>query len=198
MSQGKPRQKMLVIDTETTGTDATKHAIVSLAALVWDQGVIVDEFYVLINDVDYTGALVEPTAMKVNGITIEQLRAAGVTPKEAVKQFTQMLKRNGMLRNIRIVAHNAPFDKSFLDRLFWIVGKNSRDWFSYHSLCTVTGALMLEQAGMISLPNGSASLDNLTKLWEIPLDRSEKHDALGDARACAEVLKRELSLIAGD
>ena len=98
---------------------------------------------------------------------------------------------------MQFVAHNALFDVPFVSRLFRLAGKDMYKVFSYRALCTVTGALLLELGGKITLPGGSASLDNLCKYFHIDLERSKGHNALDDAIAGAKVYLRELELIGG-
>ena len=141
--------------------------------------------------------MAETTALKVNKLTIEQVRAEGVTPHAALAAIRLMLQKNDMRSDVRIVGHNVAFDIGYLKRLFRLAGEEPayRKLFSYRSLCTQAGALLLEQAGRIDLPGGSASLDALVKLWAVKLDRVEGHNALADAYATAEVLNKELALI---
>jgi len=188
-------RKLLIVDTETGGLDPAHNPILSIAALVWNQGGIEDQYYTLVN---VGGEMrVEDQALKVNGLSVEQIKAEGVSPLQAANAIRAMLQKNDMRRDVRICAHNAPFDVSFVKQLWTLASLDYKKTFSYRSLCTQTGALLLEQAGRVELPGGSASLDNLVKLWEIKLDRSGGHNALDDAHACAEVLRRELWLIGG-
>lgn len=189
------KRKLLVIDTETGGLDAAQHSLLSLGAVVYHDGAIEDEFYTLIREPEF---LATEGALKVNNLTRELIEADGVSPLTAVGMLVTMLQKHDMRTGVTIVAHNAPFDIPFLKRLWRLAGKTEREYgkqFSYRSLCTQVGALLLEQAGCVELPAGSASLDNLVKLWGIKLDRSEGHNALHDAKAAAEVLRREIELL---
>ena len=188
-------RKLLVIDIETTGTDPLVHGVVTLGALVWNQGGIDAEYHALVNDED---ALISAGAMAIHKIPLEHIREHGISPYMAVTALEQMFAKHDMTgRHVVIAAHNAPFDVGFLKRLYRLAGQDFSKRFGYRHLCTQTGALLLEQAGRLDLPGGSASLDTLTKFWNIVLDRSEGHDALADARATAAVLNRELTLMGG-
>jgi len=188
------KRKLAIVDVETGGLDVSKHALLSVAVLIWNGGAIEDEYYTLIREEDI---VVEDEAMRVNGLDLSVVREQGVTPLQAVNEITAMFQKHDMRRDIRIVAHNAQFDTSYMKRLWTLAGKDFNKTFSFRSLCTVTGALLLEQAERIMLPGGSASLDNLVKLWGIKLDRTEGHNALRDAHACAEVLRKEIKLVGG-
>ncbi len=185
-------RKLLIVDTETGGLDPDKQSILSIAALVYNDGAIEDEYYTLIAEGDIVA---EPQALKVNKLSVAQCQSEGASPLAAANAIIAMLQKHDMRRDVRICAHNAAFDVGFLRRLWRLAGWSYSATFSYRSLCTQTGALLLEQAGRLDLPGGSASLDNLVKYWNIKLDRTGGHNALGDARACAEVLRREISMI---
>jgi DNA polymerase-3 subunit epsilon len=178
------KRKLVVVDTETGGLNPESHSILSVAALILDGDKIVDEYYTLINEGECVVA--EGSALKVNGLTMERVRSEGVSPEVAVKGINDLLTKHA-LRGATLVAHNAAFDVGFMKRLYRLAGQDYEKRFAYRHLCTVTGALLLDQAGIIVLPSGSASLDNLIKLFGIEADR-EKHDALVDARACASIL----------
>lgn len=186
-------RKLLVIDTETGGLNPDSHSLLSLAALVYHDGVVEDEYYTLINEGQIV--LAEEAALGVNGLTIEQVRAEGVAPLQAVNSIVAMLMKHDMRGRVVIAAHNAQFDVPFFRRLWRLAGADFDAQFSYRSLCTQTGALLLDQAGRIELPGGNASLDNLCALWGIP--RKGAHNALVDARATALVLRREIQLMGG-
>jgi DNA polymerase-3 subunit epsilon len=186
----------MIVDTETGGLDPSQHSILSIAALVWHEGAVIDEMYTLIAEPEIVA---EAGALKVNKLTIEQVQDEGVSPYTAVVALRSMLLKHDMRTDVRLAGHNVAFDVGFLKRLLRLAGEEAmyRKMFSYRSLCTQTGALLLEQAGVIDLPGGSASLDALVKLWTIKLDRSEGHNALADAYATAGVLNKELALIGG-
>jgi DNA polymerase-3 subunit epsilon len=184
------KRKLLVVDCETGGTDAEKHSLLSIAALVVADGAVIDEYYTLINEGDIVA---EVEALKINGLDLAVVRKEGASPSNAVTAITTMLTKHSMRGGANVVAHNAAFDMTFLKRLFRLAGVDFRKWIQYRALCTVTGALLLEQAGRIVLPGGSASLDALCKLWNLP--RSPVHNALEDARVTAVVFRRMIDLL---
>lgn len=186
-------KKLLVVDTETGGLDPEAHSILSVAALVFADGQVVDEYYALVNEGEVV--ITEKAALAVSGLTVERVRSEGVSPLQAVNSINAMIAKHGMRGRVTIAAHNAPFDVAFLRRLWRLAGKDFDARFSYRALCTVTGALLLDFANRISLPGGSASLDNLVKYFGVKLDREGGHNALNDAHAAAEVLKHELRLM---
>lgn len=189
------KRKMLVIDTETGGLDPTKHSLLSIAALVYHDGAIEDEFYTLVNE---GNVVADEAALKINGLTLDEIEREGQSVGQVVGALENMLDKHGMHKGVTIVAHNAPFDVGFIKRLYQLAGRDYSKRFSYRALCTVTAASILDLAGRIELPGGSASLDNLNKYFNLQLDRSSgTHDALDDVRACAAALKHMVALIRG-
>lgn len=192
------KRKLLVVDVETGGLDPAVNAILSVGALVFHQGAIEDRFYSVIDEGAEIrgGGKIEDAALKVNGFTHWRIHDEGRTPLEAVNLIEAMMLKHDMRGRITIVAHNAAFDMGFIKRLYARAGRDFNKRFSYRALCTQTGALLLEQAGRLQLPRGSASLASLTKLWGIDLDRGDgTHNALDDAEACALVLKKQLDML---
>lgn len=183
---------VLVIDTETGGLDCEKHSLLSLAAVVYADGMVRDQLYLLIKEDDIVA---EESALKVNGLSLDMIREEGFSPKEAVASLENFLDEHRLTGRIRVVAHNAAFDIGYLKRLYKLAGKNYGKRFSYQYVCTYTGAFLFEMAGLLKLEKGSASLDNMIKLFGIKLDRSEGHNALNDAVACAELLGRYISML---
>ena len=186
--------KVVFIDTETGGLDASKNSILSFAAVILHNGSISDSMYCLVREPEINA---EPSAMAINKLDLEVVATEGLTPAEAVFKLKNFLLRNDIRSKAQFAAHNAPFDIAFTKRMFSLAGESYDKVFSYRPLCTQTGALLLELAGRISLPGGSASLDNLVKFFKVDLDRTAGHNALNDAIAGAKVLVKELELIGG-
>src|SRR5882757_9532687 len=82
-------RKLLVIDVETGGFNPDSHSILALAALVYEDGRIVSEFYSLICE----GAIIisEDSALRVNGLSLDDVRANGMNPYDAWVTLTNML-----------------------------------------------------------------------------------------------------------
>ena len=187
--------KVVFVDTETGGLDPLKHSLLSIGVAIVQDGAVVDTMYTLVKEPEI---IADASALKINGLDLDVVYRDGVTPRQAVDKLVTFLQKNGIFKNAQFAAHNAPFDKPFVKRMFELAGKQMDKVFSYRPLCTQTGALMLDLAGRINLPGGSASLDNLVKLWGIKLNREGGHNALQDAIAGAHVLIKELELMHGN
>src|SRR5690348_7618922 len=107
--------KILGFDTETTGLDPQKDEIVEVGAVLFDADIM--------EVVRVTGYLVKPKrpipseASKVNGITNEMLEKYGVESRAGLQAFLALAKHVDFY-----LAHNAPFDKSFLEA--WCAREN--------------------------------------------------------------------------
>jgi len=183
------KKRLLLIDTETGGLDATRHPILSLAALVLDcEGQVLDQTYTLIFDPRTMDA--EESALKINGLSVEKIVAEGLYPAQAISRLVEMLRRHDMVESVTLVGHNVAFDAGFLKRLWDVAGATQESFdilFSHRKICTQSAALLLEQAGVIA-PGGS-SLDALVQYFGITLNREQGHNALNDALATAELFE---------
>ena len=179
---------MLVIDTETGGLDPSRNAILSLAAVVYNDGPE-ESIHLLINDPEGTMHI---EALEVNGISQEKVAAEGISPREAVNRLRALLNKNGMHGKVVLAGHNLPFDIGFLCRLFNLAGVSYDSMFRYGGLDTKSLALALEAAGRIR-PLSSSLAHTAAALG---LNSWREHDALEDALATARVLRKQLDMIA--
>lgn len=93
-------------DLETTGFSPTENHIVEIAAMVIEDGKVVDEYSVLLNnDVD-----IPAEAEAIHHISKEMCAADGIDPKEAIIHLSKMIVAAGAC-----VTHNGTrFDAAFL------------------------------------------------------------------------------------
>ena len=95
----------IVIDVETTGLDYTREKIIEFAGVRVEDGVIVDSFETLINAQQH----IRKSSQAIHGISEEMLADA---PSEE-EIYPKILEFIG---DYPLVAHNAIFDFSFLNR----------------------------------------------------------------------------------
>lgn len=95
----------IVLDVETTGLDYTKEKIIEFGAVKLVNGKITEKFETLINPHQH----IRKSSMAVHGITEEMLEGAPEEEEIYPKIFE-------FIGNYPIVAHNAIFDFSFLNR----------------------------------------------------------------------------------
>lgn len=154
-----------VIDLETTGLFPLRHdRIVEIAAvLVAPDGRIEREFVSLVNP----GRDVGPT--RIHQVTAEDV-AHAPTFADIAGHFVDVVRGS-----VAIAAHNARFDKLFLESEFARIGAPLQE---LPALCTMQLA-------------GGGKLQACCEEFEIPAP-TEAHTALSDARATAQLLIRLL------
>jgi len=189
-------RKLVVIDTETGGLDATEHSILSLAAVVWMDGSIEGKFQVVVKEPNMCVTL---EALRINGFTKEILDTEGVSPVTAVHALQNFLLTHDLRSRVTLAGHNVGFDLGFLKRLYRLAGMSTKEYesrFSHRSLCTQTLALGLEAAGRCDFKG--TGLNALCEYFSIVIREGGvhgRHDALEDATATAKLLTKELALI---
>ena len=186
-------QRFLVIDTETGGLDCAEDAIISLAAVIYDNGPR-EMFHVIVND---KAGWLNDSALEINGFTLKEVLRRGVTPREAVARLTVFLGRHGMYEDVVLAGHNLPFDVGFLKRLYRLADMDYDPLFSYDKQFTYGGldtkglALALMTAGRLF--SKSSSLKDVAPA--LGLEPWREHDALADALTTAKALERMLNMI---
>lgn len=183
--------KFLVIDVESGGLDPLKHSILTLGCVVWNDGAIDGSILIKIAEEQIVA---EQSALDVNGIDIDELRTTGVNPYVAVTQLEQFLAKHDMRSRVQLVGHNLPFDVGFLKRLYTLTGRSYASKFSYRGLCTQSITIFLQAAKRLNIKGSSG--DVVFGHFNVaPLRVNGKHDALGDATACAKVLTKYMDMV---
>lgn len=163
----------IVIDTETTGVDVSKDAIVEIAAVYKDASGEERIFESFCNP----GSPIPPTAMAVHHITDDMVAQAD-TPTVVLDHFAASLKG---LRPV-FVAHNAEFDREIIGRIR--PGIRDVPW-----ICTWRCALHL-------WPEAPAFGNQVLRYWkgvnpEIPIELYP-HRALYDVIVTEAILQEML------
>lgn len=159
----KPFDSILVVDFETTGVKWPYHAV-EVAWIELDQE---------LNELDCRSSLIRPPIpIPREATTIHGISNSDVEDSPTLEQFVIEECSNPFeTKHICFVAHNAVFDH----RLFQQFCQSTT------LLCTVTAARRVYPKA----PNHK--LDSL--VLELGLSASTTHRALGDARACLELLR---------
>ena len=158
-----------IIDIETTGGNASRERITEIAIYVHDGEKVVNEYSTLINP----ECKVPPFVARLTGISDEMLVNA---PKffEVARNIVEITE------GCTFVAHNAPFDYSFVKQEFLNLGYK----YKRPVLCTVKMSRKL-------LPgHASYSLGNLCNSLGIQI--TSRHRAAGDALATVKLFERLL------
>ena len=161
-----PSKQYAIIDVETTGGRAGRDRITEIAIVRYDGAHIVDAWSSLVNPECY----IPQGIVELTGITQEMVAHA--------PRFFEVAKKVVELTEGAVfVAHNVRFDYGFVCEEFRRLGYV----FSRRQLCTVR----LSRQVFPGLP--SYSLGKLAGSLGIPL--YDRHRAMGDASATAEILR---------
>jgi DNA polymerase-3 subunit epsilon len=165
-------------DTETTGLSVQQDAIVQIGAVRVLNGRIVqgEHLDIYINP----GRPISPASTKIHKVTDDHVKDAPDIGSggRALHHFA---------RDAVLVAHNAPFDIGLLRRFESEMGV---EW-THPVLDTVL------LSAVVFGTNEDHSLDALCDRLNIALPEDDRHTALGDAKATAEVLVKLLPLVEG-
>ncbi len=184
----------IALDTETGGTRPGAHALLTIAAVrSWDSEH--DTFLRHISPESQPGKHVEPDAARINGYTPALWSERGAsTLRHAMLDLEAFLAESfRQRRGALMLAHNAGFDRMFLDESAHCTGIRLPIRHAWRCSMDKLGTLM--DRGLIE--PGTAKLDRLGELsgqWPAG-QRPAVHDALHDALACLRgyqwLLKKE-------
>ncbi len=163
-----------VVDVETTGSSAEKNRIFDIACLRLENGEIVSEYSSLINPHQF----IPPYISKMTGVT----NAAVYSAKEPNIAFNEVYERLTEKPTV-FVAHNAPFDHSFLRETFKRFGLSIED---IPVLCT------LKLARRLLPKNLKKNVGSLAEHFGHNISR--RHRAYDDTLATAVILNELLEI----
>ena len=165
--------RFVVFDLETTGLSANKDKIIEIGAVKVENGKIIDRFSTFVNP----HRLLEPKIIKLTGID-DEILAGAPDDMKVMPEFLEFIKDSVL------VAHNAPFDTSFVRN--WC--KKHGERFDYGFVDTVE----LSKAVLPDMEN--YKLDTVCEALEVELQNH--HRAVNDAEATAELFIKELEILA--
>jgi DNA polymerase-3 subunit epsilon len=161
----------IVLDTETTGLSPREgHRIIEIACVEIDDFLPTGRHF---HTYVHPGRDIDPEAQRVHGISLASLSGK---PKFADPQVAEALE--SFVGGARLVAHNAGFDREFLNHELALAGRAVLPEVRW------VDTMVLAQQRYPGLHN---SLDALCKRLKISLAERDKHGALIDARLLARV-----------
>lgn len=158
----------IVLDTETTGIDATTHRIVEIGCLELINGVKSGQFFHTYLNPDCD---ISAEAERIHGLSAAFLRDKPLFA-ERVDEFL------AFIADSNLVIHNAAFDMRFINAELERVG-----FAAIPMQRAVDTLAMVKQ----KFPGAPASLDALCKRFNVDASQRTKHGALLDAELLAEV-----------
>lgn len=166
----------VIFDTETTGLDPVRDAVVQIAAVRIVGGRLLrDETFDMLVD---PGRPIPASATAIHGISDGMVSGAPdfATAATAFRSFAA---------DAVIVAHNAEFDMAFLDR------QPGRDGHMRDQPVICTARL----SAALYPHTGEHTLDALADRFGVTIAPEMRHTALGDALATAEVFLKMLPVL---
>ena len=168
--------KYLIIDTETTGLDPTKHEMLGFGAIVlYDHRVIESyEIWILPDNIETA----DEKALKINGYDPDKWRNRAVSQAKAADRIAYFMGRH---TDATLVGHNVNFDIKFLRALS---NKHSKEIPIRYPYLDTRDAC---RAAFAPLGLQSMSLDNICA-W-LNWERRKAHTALSDCEDCAKLIR---------
>lgn len=178
---------LIAIDTETGGFDPATNALLSLTAVELDADLQPGRMLSLFIEPE-PGQAISPEAARINGYSPEAWKERdAVTLGQAMAALASWLPRDA-----EALAHNAPFDKAFVDAA--AARTKRRIWLHPRWRCSCMTMLAVNDALRCNWPN--AKLDTLGLLCGFWKDGERgTHAAEADALACAAGYRWLLQLI---
>lgn len=179
----------VVVDIETSGLDAKKHAILEISIVLLhlnEQKQFVPEKALFEHILPFEGALLDPICLEFNQIDPFQPLRFAVEEKEALerlfKPIREAIKKTQCQRAV-LVGHNAWFDLLFINE----ASKRCQIKSPFHAFtCFDTATL----SGFVY---GQTVLAKAALAAHIPFDTKEAHSAIYDAEKTAELFCRILN-----
>ena len=172
----------VVVDVETGGFDAARHALLEIAAIpiVFDaDGRLAPGATVTTHVEPFPGGELDPKSMEVTGIDVGHPFRDAKPEREALdlvfRQVRQAAREAGCQRAI-LVGHNAPFDLAFLNAAVARVAHKRNPFHPFSTFDTVTLAGMAYGQTVLSRAMQAAGL-----AW----DGASAHSAVYDAERTA-------------
>lgn len=154
----------ICFDIETTGLSAARDKITEIGAVKVENGIITDKFSTFVNP----EMPIPQKITQLTGITDEMVKDAS-SQSEAVSAFLEFAGDNVL------VAHNAPFDTSFIAKACEDMGRE----YNYTSIDTVA----ISRAILTDIKN--CKLDTVAKF--LRLGEFNHHRATDDAEMLAKI-----------
>ncbi len=178
--------RLLVFDTETGGLDASRHSLLTLGLVAWQEGRVLEAVELAVKHEPY---VVTGGGMKVNRIDLAAHHARAAAPAEVIAQLEAFCARHFGEGPITLVGHNIAFDRAFLGAFLAAQGMALEPRFHHRTVDTHALAFGLQQAGRLPAAVKLSS-DGLFAHFGIQVPPEQRHTALGDALATAELYGR--------
>lgn len=177
----------VVVDVETGGFDAERHALLEIAASpieMGEDGRVYPGEIVSTHVAPFDGALLDPKALEITGIDVDHPLRGALQERAALDHLflpiRAAVRRHGCQRAI-LVGHNAAFDLGFLNAAVRRTGHKRNPFHPFSCFDTATLAGLAYGQTVLSRAVQAAGMD-----W----DGREAHSAVYDTSKTAELFCR--------
>jgi ribonuclease T len=174
----------VVVDVETGGFDAERHALLEIAASPVEmdaEGRVSPGAIVSTHVIPFPGSQIDPKALEITGIDVDHPFRAAVNERTALDHLfipiRQALKRHGCQRAI-LVGHNAAFDLGFLNAAVKRTGHKRNPFHPFSCFDTAT---------LAGLAFGQTVLSRAVQAAGMEWNGAEAHSAVYDTERTAEL-----------
>lgn len=173
-------EKIIYIDTETTGADPSTCGLLQLSGSFKINGQHLDTFNFRCKP--FEGSVIEDEALKVNGITLDEIKQFP-SPRQTYRDFVALLLKhiNKYDKNDKFFfrAYSARYDSDVLRKWFTLNGDNFYGSYFYTpEMCVLQKAIWKVRNDRNKLPN--FKLPTVCKHFGINADENRLHDAKYD------------------
>lgn len=164
--------RQVVIDTETTGLDATQgHRVIEIGCVELKNRRKTERYFHQYINPERS---IDDGAFEVHGISNEDLADKPVFA-DIARSFIDFI------RDSEVIIHNAPFDVEFLNKELKRLGP---EWGRLEDYCTVLDTLLMARE---KHPGQKNNLDALCARYEVDNSQRDLHGALLDAQILLDV-----------
>lgn len=174
----------VVVDVETGGFDAARHALLEIAAvpIEIDASGRLHPGETAHAHVDpFPGAELDPRSMEVTGILVDHPFRNAKPEREALNQVFQAVRtaiRQHRCQRAILVGHNAHFDLAFLNAAIARIGHKRNPFHPFSTFDTVT---------LAGMAYGQTVLSRAVQCAGMSWDAAEAHSAVYDAERTARL-----------
>lgn len=179
------RERILFIDTETGGTDPSKHSLLSIGLVVWDvNSSVVNTKEIFIKHDKY---LCTEEAIKINNFNQANHELKAISFENAFRTIEEFCVKN-FPKDYKIIlaGHNVQFDINFLKEFFRQNNKEYDSLFSHRCIDTFSIIQHLQFAD--KLDTDITNSDEAFRHFGIEVET--RHDALSDIIATVKLFEK--------
>lgn len=173
----------IVVDLETGGFDLTHNPILEVACglLYWEDDQLSLEAVHAWSVEPFADSQIDPASLKVTGIDLDDPARDAQDEKFVLGEFFKLVRQSIKLHNCQraiMVAHNAAFDRSFLDAACTRQGVNRNPFHPFSTLDT---------ASIAAVAYGHTVLAEVCRRAGITFEGSRAHSAAYDVECTAKL-----------